>query len=296
MKRLGGYDARRLGNNEQRGRWSFLASSRLSVLASLAVLAALPACATKGQVRLLEGEIRSLRIETARRDSVRAAALASVIRLQERILDSLVAGREALRTLDVRMQADITDIQRQLLQVQELTGQSQRRLSELKGQLDARSEQTQAAASGVIPPSATPGDTTTRMPVTPGPGATPSADQMYQGARQQLNRGAVGTARRGFQEFLRVYPTHELAPDALFYIGESFAVENPDSAVAYWTRVVAQHTRAAKASTALYKMGRLEETRNNRAQARTYYERLLREYPRSEDVDLARDRLRDLRP
>jgi len=275
---------------------SFLAPLRPCALAAAAVLAILPACATKGQVRLLEGELRSMRIETARRDSVRAAALADMVRLQQRILDSLVAGREALRNLEVRIQADVTDIQRQLLQVQELTGQSQRRLSELKGQLDVRSEQSQAAGVAVPPPPAAPGDTTTRAPMTPAPAPSPSADQMYQGARQQLNRGAVGTARRGFQEFLRVYPAHELAPDALYYIGESFAVENPDSAVAYWTRVVAEHPKATKASTSLYKMGRLEETRNNRAAARSYYDRLLREYPRSEDVDLARDRLRDLRP
>lgn len=237
-----------------------------------------------------------MRIETARRDSARAAALAAVIGLQQRILDSLVVGREALRNLDVRMQTDITEIQRQLLQVQELTGQSQRRLSELKGQLDVRSEQIQAAGAVPVSRPTTPGDTTAGPIVPPGPTTSPSADQMYQGARQQLNRGAVGTARRGFQEFLRVYPAHELAPEALYYIGESFAVENPDSAVAYWTRVVAEHARAAKASTSLYKIGRLEETRNNRVAARSYYERLLREYPRSEDVDLARDRLRDLRP
>lgn len=276
--------------------WSVLASSPLRLFASLAVLALLPACATKGQVRLLEGEFRSMRIETARRDSARAAALAAVIGLQQKILDSVMAGREALRTLDLRLQADITDVQHQLLQVQELTGQSQRRLSELKSQLDARTEQTQAVSAVVAPPPAAPGDTTTRLPVTPGPPPSASADQMYQGARQQLNRGAVGTARRGFQEFLRAYPTHELVPDALFYVGESFAVENADSAVAYWTRVLAQHPKAAKAPTSLYKMGRLEEVRNNRPAARSYYERLLREYPRSEDVDLARDRLRDLRP
>ena len=119
---------------------------------------------------------------------------------------------------------------------------------------------------------------------------------MYQGARLQLNRGAVGTARRGFQEFLRTYPTHELVPDALFYVGESFAVESADSAVAYWTRVVAQYPRSAKASTALYKMGRIEELRNNRAAASGYYDRLLMEYPRSDEADLAREQLRNLRP
>jgi hypothetical protein len=67
-------------------------------------------------VRLLEGEIRSLRIETARRDSARAAALAAIITLQQRIIDSVAAGREALRTLDVRLRTEYTDLQRQLLQ------------------------------------------------------------------------------------------------------------------------------------------------------------------------------------
>ncbi len=290
MRTLGRYDAKTLRGTEPQPPRSFLASLRLSVLASIALL---PGCATKGQVRLLEGEVRSMRIETARRDSARAAALAAVIGLQQRILDSVVAGREALRTLDVRLQADNTDIQRQLLQIQELTGQSQRRLSELKAQVDARAEQSQA--SGVAPPTA-PLDTSGRAPVAPGTTPIVSADQMYQGARLQLNRGAVGTARRGFQEFLRTYPTHELVPDALFYVGESFAVESADSAVAYWTRVVAQYPRSAKASTALYKMGRIEELRNNRAAARGYYDRLLKEYPRSDEADLAREQLRNLRP
>jgi tol-pal system protein YbgF len=235
-----------------------------------------------------------MRIETGRRDSVRAAALASVIVLQQRIMDSLVSGREALRTLDVRFKADITDVQRQLLQIQELTGQSQRRLSELKAQVDARAEQSQA--SGVVAPPPAAADTGNHAPVTSNPAPTVSADQMYQGARAQLNRGAVGTARRGFQDFLRSYPTHELVPDALFYVGESFAVESPDSAVTYWTNVVGQYPRSDKASTALYKMGRIEEVRNNRVAAKGYYDRLLKEYPRSDEADLAREQLKNLRP
>lgn len=254
-------------------------------------------CATKGQVVLLETEIRTMRVETARRDSSRAAALAAVIGLQQKILDSVMAGREALRNLDVRLQADNTEVQRQLLQIQELTGQSQRRLSELKAQVDARSEQRAAVAVPLpapIPP-ATPRDTTARSAEVPA-APTVTADQMYQGARQQLTRGAVTTARRGFQELIRTYPSHELVPDATYFIGESFAVEAPDSALAYWNRVVSQYPKSAKAPTSLYKLGRLEEVRSNPAAARVYYERLLRDYPRSEDVDLARDRLKNLRP
>lgn len=257
---------------------------------ALGLLAALPGCATKGQVRLLEGELRSMRIETARRDSVRAAALAAVIVLQQRILDSVAAGREALRTLDVRLQSDLTDLQRQLLQVQELTGQSQQRLTQLKAQIDARAEQVEAA--GLSRPTA-PRDSARPSP---GPGGTPSADQIYQGARDQQNQSALSTARMGYHELLRLYPTHARVPDALFYIGETFAAEAPDSAAAYYTQVVTRFKSSPRAATALYRLGRIEEGRRNVAAARGYFERVIREYPSSDEVDLARDRLRTLRP
>jgi tol-pal system protein YbgF len=119
---------------------------------------------------------------------------------------------------------------------------------------------------------------------------------MYQGARQQLNRGSLATARRGFQDFLAAYPTNALVPDALYSVGETFYFTSPDSAVAYYTQVVTRFPKAVKASTSLYKMGRIMEDRKNSAQARTYYERLLKEYPNSAEVDLARNRLRNLRP
>lgn len=254
--------------------------------AALAVLVG-AACATKGQVRLLQTELQTLRVETARRDSARAAALAAVLTLQQRIMDSLAVGREALRTLDVRLQGDFTDVQRQLLQVQELTGQSQQRLTELKAQLDARTEQ--AAAVGRPTSAGGPPDSTTRP-------SGPTADQLYQNARNLHLRGALGTARSSYQEFLKSYSTDPRVPDALFFIGETFGEPTPDSASAYYTQVVGQFARSARAPTALYRLGRLAESRRDPAAARTYYDRLIRAYPRSDEAGLASDRLKNLRP
>ena len=262
---------------------------RPSVLASVFFAA----CATKGQVQLLQTEVQTLRVESARRDSARAAALAAVIGLQHRILDSLAAGREALRQLDARMKTELTDVQRQLLQVQELTGQSQTRLSELKAQLDTRAEQQEAA--GMARPVAAP-DTARAPALTPPAAPVTTADQMYFGALQQFRRGSLTTARRGFQEFLKTYPTSEQVPDALNFVAESFANEAPDSAVVYYTQVVQRFPKSPRASTALYRIGRIEEARRNVAAARTYYERILKEYPQSNEADLARDRLKTLRP
>ena len=283
--------ARAHGRTGVQGTLSARAPVRLCAGAALLLGAA---CATKGQVRLLQGEISSMLIEAARRDSIRAAALAAIIGMNQRILDSLAAGREALRQLDVRVQGDLTDVQRQLLQVQELTGQSQSRLSELKAQLDQRAEQSEVA--NLNRPAAPRDSTAGALPPAPGTTPAPSADQMYQSAKLQLNNGAKGTARRGFQELIRTYPTHDLVPEALFYIGDSFATDTPDSAAVYYNQVVARFPRGARASTALYRLGRLEAARNNSAAARAYYERLIKEYPRSDEVDLARDALKNLRP
>jgi TolA-binding protein len=269
-----------------------LGASGRAVRRSIALIAltALSACATRGQVRLLEGELRSLRIETARRDSARAAALAAMIVLQQRILDSVAAGREAVRTLDVHLKGDMVELQRQMLQVQELTGQSQQRLTQLKAQIDANAERAEAAGGARQP---LPSDSTGR----PSAGAAvPTADQMYESARRQQVSGAQGTARLAYQELVKSYPTHPRVPDALFYIGESFGSEAPDSAVAYYSQVVARFKDSPRAPTALYRLGRIEAQRQRAAAARQYYERLIRDYPTSDEVELAREALKNLRP
>src|SRR6185295_8024470 len=111
----------------------------------IAVIACLAGCASPGQVRRVETQVAVLRAATARQDSARAAELARIIRLQQTVLDSLNQTRVALRTLDAKIGLDLTEVQRRLVETQELVGQSQRRLTELKTQLDNRAEQRDAA-------------------------------------------------------------------------------------------------------------------------------------------------------
>jgi tol-pal system protein YbgF len=125
----------------------------------------------------------------------------------------------------------------------------------------------------------------------------PSANQMYQAARLQFLRGSLGTARMAFHDFLQVWPSDPQAPDALYQIGETWATENPDSAIAYYTQVVERFRTSARAPTALYKIGLAAEARNDTRAAIAAYERLIREFPRaSDEVELARRRLDALRP
>ena len=95
----------------------------------------------KSDVQMVQDDVALLKAETARRDSARAAQLDQVIQVQQRVMDSLTADRKAVAQLRGDLATDLYNIQQQLVQLQELTGQSQQRLTELRTRLEARGEQ-----------------------------------------------------------------------------------------------------------------------------------------------------------
>ena len=251
-------------------------------------LVALGGCATKGDLRRVEEQLLLSRGENQRADSARAAQLAEVIEFQRAIMDSVSAASRGLTEVQRQvgvlrgdLSSELINVQQQLVQVQALTGQSQQRLTELQTQIEARSEQVNAAAVA--------GDTTGAAPP-----SAPSAEQIYQTSVQQLRRGSPSTARLGFRELLRLYPGHALIPDAVYFLGESFAAESPDSAAVYYGRVAESYSQSPRAAGALYKLGLLAERRKNLEQARGYYQRVVRDHPASNEAALARDRLKSI--
>ena len=252
-------------------------------------LALAAGCALKGDVRKVELQVEAARAERARADAERAAQLDSVRVLLAAVQQALAAQQAYLVQLRGDVRTDLVAVQQQLVQVQELTGQSQQRLSELRARIEERAQQP-------VPPV----DTTGR-PAGGGPPGGPSGnpggpgpDQMYDLSLQQFRRGSLGTARLGFREFLRLYPTHERAPDALFYLGETWGGESADSAAAVYQQVVKTYPNSSRAPAALYKLGLLAEQRSDKAAARTYYARVIAGYPRSDEANLARDKLQRL--
>jgi tol-pal system protein YbgF len=248
---------------------------------ALAVGAAVAGCASRGDVQMVQGEVALLRAEVSRRDSARAAQLGEVIRLQQGIMDSLGITGRAVAQLKGDLAPDLYNIQQQLVQLQELTGQSQQRLTELRTRLEARGAEIENAPA--------PGDTA--APVAGGTSSA-SADQMYEASLAQLRRGSLTTARLGLREMLRTYPTSERAPDALYFIGQSYASENPDSASAYYGQVAEKYPQSPRAASAIYNLGLLAERRKDTAAAREAFQRVVQSYPQSNEAALARDRLK----
>ncbi|MBI2537699.1 MAG: tetratricopeptide repeat protein [Gemmatimonadetes bacterium] len=248
-----------------------------------ALAVALGACALKGDVRRVETQVAQLRQETARADSARAVSLErrldEVVALQRAVLDSLSAQQRRLTLVQGELRSDLTDVQRQLVQIQELMGQSQQRLSELRGQFEQRRQQLAAQ-----PPS---GGDSARVPALGEPGP----EQLYDLAVRQLRGGSPQTARQALQKLLADYPQHDRVPDALFQLAESWASTNADSAAQGYERIAQQHPNSSRAPQALYKLGLLAEQRGDSRAARVYYQRVVAGYPRSEEAALARTKL-----
>lgn len=258
---------------------------RLTALAlALVATASLGGCALRSDVRGVEDQLELMRDVEARKDAERARQLAEIVRLQQQLLESLKTSSEGMRTLRGDIANDLYGIQQQLVQLQELTGQSQRRLSELRGDLERRGQELRQAETAPAP-----GDTGTAA--LPPDAGTPSADVMYETSVGQLQIGSANTARMGLRELLRVHPNSDKVPDALYYIGQTFETENADSSLAYYEQVVRNYPQSPRSASAQYHIGLIRERAGDSAAARTAYQRVIDTFPNSDEAALARDRL-----
>jgi tol-pal system protein YbgF len=214
--------------------------------------------------------------------SQREALIAEIQTLRAVLLDSLSVQQRRDITGRVDLQRQIQELNENLAQLIELTGQTQREL---------------ALMSMVPADSSLAGERTDAqpVPVTGEPeaeAAAGDAQELYEAALRQFRRGSYGTARAALDEFLTRYPNDELAPDAQYFRAETFAEEG-DAATALdeYARVLELYPNSRRAPTALYKSGLLELRRGNADDARTFFNRVVQGYPDSDEFELAQREL-----
>lgn len=249
------------------------------LLALVLLLATSAGCATKRDLRDLRSEVVALQL---RQDS-----LFGVIRAQQaQLMDTVMGNRQIIYSARGDLARQMLTMEEQLVQIQELAGQSQRRISELRQQYERRADQIDEA---VEPPAANQG-----TPAAPSTGAT-DPEQLYQLGRQHLERGNTRTARQAFEALLASHSTHRLAADAQFGIAESYAQEDPTRALREFDRVQELFPSSPRAPAALFRAGVIARERNDTARAREYFQRVVRGYPGSEEARAASEALASLR-
>jgi tol-pal system protein YbgF len=199
--------------------------------------------------------------------------------LNREISDSLEVHGRSLLSLRAEFRSEVTDVQRQLVSIQELTGQSQARLAALRRELESRPA-----------PDVTPGDSVAGGAPVAAPGE-PGPEELFSLGRTQQSQGSPATARAAYRHLLELYPEHERAADALFFVGDTFGDEQPDSAAASWEQVVQSYPSSPRAPLALFRLGLMFERLGDEASARLQFQRVVSGYPNSEEARLARQRL-----
>jgi tol-pal system protein YbgF len=270
----------------------------------LVALVATGGCfATRGDVRILQGDIAQMRTDVLKNQQEQREALNQVARQLQTASDSL--ARVSARTVGLQgdVRGETRAIREQLLQVQTLLGQSQATIARLRSELEAVRNATSAGVAPAptgMPASGTTGGAT--PPKTPGDTATapvanqPGPSQLYQKGLDLINRSSYATGRQVLQEMLSTYPTSDLAPDAQYYIAESlFKEKNWAAADPAYAAVVSSYPNSSRVRNALYKRGQVAVQLGNIPQARQYFEQVIARFPRSDEAELAAETLKTLR-
>ena len=242
--------------------------------------------ASLSQLDEVNEQVNQTRAEAAASDSVRATQLVQILGTLRALNDSIQSLNTKITRLRAETQADVRSMRQEVNQVLEVTGQSERRIREMREQIDRR---TRAAETAPPPAPVTNGDTTTAAPVSTGP----APDELLQIGRDQLTRGGNSAARAAFTDLLTRYPDSEQAVEAQFFLAEAHAAEGSTAAAdSAYARVVTKYPTSTRAPTALYKRGVLAQTAARRTAARRLFNTLIADYPNSDEAELARERLR----
>lgn len=266
---------------------------RRSALVLLA-LAPLAGClASKGDVRLLQDELRLSRQQQAEGDTsiLRAhqqtrAQITQLTNTLDRALDSLRAVSQRLAAFQATSNGELDAMGRQMVQFQALLGQTTRNVQEAKAQLEALKEQANAGPPSGPPVGAGATDTSRAAPGMPG------AATIFTAAMDQLRQGNYRTARNSLDQLLATYPDFDRAPAAQLSVGESYKAEgNTDAADSVYQRVYDKYPKTPEAGTGLYKHGKILWDANKKTEARIVLNRVIREFQGSDEARLAQDLL-----
>ena len=267
-----------------------------SFLAPVLALSAAGCLASKGDIRLLQDDLTSMRAQSAQQaqaqerarahdDSLARVRLDSVARAVATINDSLRVLSAHFMDYQANASQSLYALGQQIVTLQSRAGMSQRQIQDLAAQMDTRG----GGGGGAVGTGGDSARTDSGASQAPGPA------RLYQLARDQYNNGAFSTARLAFEQILTTYPNYANASLVALSIGSCYEGENNRAAAdSVYLAVVKQYPKSPDAPTALFKYGASQLAQGNAAAARTAWQRVVKEYPNSDAATLASDRLKTL--
>ncbi len=253
------------------------------------VAAAAAGCATRASVREIRTDVEKMRGDVT---EVRLA--------QDLVATDLARVLAELRSIDVRSTETQQTLRDAASEIVTLRTRVQAAEDELR---QSRSLPAARPPNAPSPPVTAPPAPIIRAPVVftlpaaPPPGAASaareeSAEQAFAAALKTFRAHEHGQAVLELMDFVANYSKHGLAPRAQWWIGEAYFVQRDyRQALLEFKRVLGMDPGALAASEALLRIGMCHANLRQSAPAVAAWQRIVREYPRSEAAGKARSLL-----
>jgi len=225
----------------------------------------------------------------------------------------MVNQMQQLQAQVQQLQGQLEELQHQLQTIEDKNKAQYGDLDSRLGRLEGGAAGTGAATAGNRPQAQAPapannptaaaapaaGNTATAGQATAAAGggaADPAGAQAaYDVAFKAIRAGNYAEASREFRSFLQQYPNHALAPNAWYWLGESYyATTNYQVAQESFQRLLSQFPQSDKASDALLKVGYSQLELKQVDAAKLTLKKVTTQYPGSKAASLAKERLQRL--
>ncbi len=237
-----------------------------------------------------------------------------VTRLEQQSAEQTGSAGQANVELLNRLTAMQTEVQALRNQVEQLQNENEQLKQQGKDQyldLDSRLQRLETApaagapaSSAVAAPAAGPARSSAgagnapRPPsgATAAPASNAGGEQAaYDAALSSLRKGDFVESSRSFQGYLRDYPNGALAPNAWYWLGESYyATQNYPIALQSFDTLLSQFPDSPKAADAMLKKGYCQIEMGQSGPGRQTLNRVVNDFPNSDAARLAASRLRGL--
>ena len=198
-------------------------------------------------------------------------------------------------------------LQDNLQEVQARVGKLSQQMTDMQSLLQSIDAKVSgnAPAGGAAPGAPVSPGTTTPGAAGPGPNAAIpsapagvpgiSADTLYQNALRDFTSGKYDLSRQEFSDYIKTFPTNDLASNSQFYLGEIFYAQNDfNNAIASYDTVLTNYPRSFKLAASMYKKGTAELELGLKASGVRDLREVERRFPGSDEARRAQAKLKEI--
>jgi tol-pal system protein YbgF len=198
-------------------------------------------------------------------------------------------------------------LQDNLQEVQARVGKLSQQMTDMQSLLQSIDAKVSgnAPAGGATPGAPVSPGTTTPGAAGPGPNAAIpsapagvpgiSADTLYQNALRDFTSGKYDLSRQEFSDYIKTFPTNDLASNSQFYLGEIFYAQNDfNNAIASYDTVLTNYPRSFKLAASMYKKGTAELELGLKASGVRDLREVERRFPGSDEARRAQAKLKEI--